>query len=254
MEKKTTNKYWQEVYEMEELSIKIEFYKMLSTNINNEEWEDRKKAEKFYNENKNKHVNKQFEKYLQTIDKAHSQIVKYKDERKEHSTVNIAVDRYSDLEEKIKEVKNYFLLFQKYRQNLELSSKDTIFLDIITTNKSIVYKNETKLLEIAVGLVSNYFEIQAIKLIQKCMLSHFKVSYKVKFPTKPFRDLINTYSKFVELQGYKLNFEKELEFPTDEMNKFIENEVDSLENPQMQINNVIEHHNASIGIEAINEE
>lgn len=249
MTKDNNTRNWEKVFEMESLSIKIEFYKLFLTNFNNEEQEDREKAEKFYNENKDKHINKRFEEYITAIEKA---CLEDKELNKFGAT-SVATHRYYKLSNRIKEVKNYFLLFQKYRQALDSLNKDNIFLDIILSNKSIVYKNDTKLLEIMGGFISSYFEVQAIKLIQECMLSRFDVSYKLKFPTKPFKDTIDLYSSFVESQGYKINYEKELEFPTSEIKNFIENEIDFLDNPQTQVNKVIDHYNVSIGIESIDE-
>ena len=67
---KHSNKYWQEVDEMEEFSLKIDFYNMLFTNINNEEIEARAKADEFYWDNHNKHIYANPKKYLDTIKKA----------------------------------------------------------------------------------------------------------------------------------------------------------------------------------------
>lgn len=246
MEKGTTNKYWQRVEEAQKISIKIDFYRMLALNINNEEQEDRKKALKFRDNHHKKHIYWNPGKFFDDIEKA----ILEDDEKSDKEFIeDVQIQILDDFKQEEEKVRNYFLLYEKYRQDLDQLCKDNLFIDILLKNNSIVYKDSMNLLNIGSDLVKNYFEVQAIKLIQECMLNYLEVEYKVKFPTEPFKKVITDYFKFVDRQGFTININKCLEFPREDTIKFINNNINFLGNPQNHINRVITLHSVSMGIE-----
>lgn len=252
---KFSNKYWQEVDEMEEFSLKIDFYNMLFTNINIDELEATTKADKFYWDNRNKHIYADPKKYLDTIKKAvKADAENTGEEYDEYLAYNIYNDFIDDYGRETDQIENYFQLYEKYRQNLEILATHKLFLKILLQNENITYKEDIDLLNIYIALIQNYVEVQVIMLIQEVMIEYFKVDYEVNYPLNPFIDLIDDFNIFLNRQGYKIKLDKKLELPKEKTKKFIKEKINLYQNPQKQINQVIEYSSISVGIEGINEE
>lgn len=248
------NKYWEKSKKMEDLTIKVFFYEYLMNNINNEEQEEREKAEDFYNDNKLKTIFENPKKYFDCIKKAVELDCENKGIEYDHKTTISFIEEYSkNLREQTQKVKNFFKLYQIYRQDLSIAFKDNIFIDILLQNENIEYSDNLNLLNVAADLIQNYLDAQAIKIIQNSMAKEFKVKYRVSWPTTPFKEVIDNYIKFLNRLGYCLKLSKSIDLPIKETEDFIKKEIDFLNSPQSQINKVIENHEASISIEGIND-
>lgn len=254
MNTKLSNKYWKKATEMEALTPKVSFYEYLMNNINNEEQESRKKAEEFYKKNKKKSLYNNSKLYIEYVRKAIELDGQNKNVEYDYKDVVSYIEKELEkLKEQSKKITIFFKLYETYRQDLEILSKDSIFINILLENENIEYSNQSDLLNIAIDLIQNYIEVQSIKNIQNVVLENLKVKYRVVWSTKPFRQVIEEYLKFLSRLGYKLNIDKPIDLPNKETKEFIKKEVDFLDNVQEQINKVFEHYQVSISIEGANE-
>lgn len=254
MTTKTDNKYWEKSKKMEELTIKTFFYGYLMNNINNEELEERKKAKDFYNDNKLKTIFENPKKYFDCIKKAVELDCENKGIEYNHKTAVSYIENHSNnLSNQRQKVKNFFKLYQMYRDDLSILSKDNSFIDILLQNENIEYSDNLQLLNIAIDLIQNYLEVQAIKIIQNLLAEEFKIKYRVTWPTSPFKKAIDDYIKFLNRLGYYLDLSKSIDLPIKETEEFIKKEIRFFNTPESQINKVIENYQVSISIEEIND-
>lgn len=254
MTTKTDNKYWEKSKKMEELTIKTFFYGYLMNNINNEELEERKKAKDFYNDNKLKTIFENPKKYFDCIKKAVELDCENKGIEYNHKTAVSYIENHSNnLSNQRQKVKNFFKLYQMYRDDLSMLSKDNSFIDILLQNENIEYSDNLQLLNIAIDLIQNYLEVQAIKIIQNLLAEEFKIKYRVTWPTSPFKKAIDDYIKFLNRLGYYLDLSKSIDLPIKETEEFIKKEIRFFYTPESQVNRVIENYQVSISIEEIND-
>ena len=259
---KLSRKKWDIINKKIKETAKLDFYERLSNSERYEDLEAVEKAKDIYKKNKHKHIYstpKSHEKFIEEVLK----VLKFDYEGQEIQSFNnftsfannVISEKLTEIQENKNVVTKFFRLYEKYRQDLDTLKRDEGFIKILSDNDNIKADNEKILLEIIAGLIINYLEVKSIELIQKEILKTLNIDYTPKLKIKPFKDSIYNFNSFIERQGFKADFSRDLEVSKEEKKKIVKENIDleTLKERHIQwlINSLIESLDFSIGISDI---